>query len=143
MFTAVTMTISVATWTFSALKFQADMGILLCFMFLVNMFGAILLLPALAAYLVGDRKTPGQGEGCVETQDRASTARSVVWSVGTGPGGCRVRTAQRVRRSWMSWSRRSMNLRSFSLTSSPPMPITSPSRAARATRVASDSTNSP
>jgi hypothetical protein len=56
-FTAVTMTISVATWTFSALKFQADMGILLCFMFLVNMFGAILLLPALAAYLVGDRKT--------------------------------------------------------------------------------------
>ena len=56
-FTAVTMTISVATWTFSDLKFQADMGILLCFMFLVNMFGAILLLPALAAYLVGDRKT--------------------------------------------------------------------------------------
>jgi predicted RND superfamily exporter protein len=46
----------VATWIFSALKFQADMGILLAFMFLVNMFGAILLLPALAAYLVGDRK---------------------------------------------------------------------------------------
>ena len=55
-FTAVTMTISVATWTFSALKFQADMGILLAFMFLVNAFGAILLLPALAAYLVGDRR---------------------------------------------------------------------------------------
>ncbi len=55
-FTAATMTISVATWTFSALKFQADMGILLSFMFLVNAFGAILLLPALAAYLVGDRK---------------------------------------------------------------------------------------
>jgi len=55
-FTAVTMTISVATWTFSALKFQADMGILLAFMFLVNAVAAILLLPALAAYLVGDRK---------------------------------------------------------------------------------------
>jgi len=54
-FTAATMTISVGTWTFSALKFQADMGILLAFMFLVNAFGAILLLPALAAYLVGDR----------------------------------------------------------------------------------------
>ncbi len=54
-FTAVTMTISVGTWIFSALKFQADMGILLAFMFLVNVFGAILLLPALAAYLVGDR----------------------------------------------------------------------------------------
>ena len=59
-FTAVTMTVSVATWMFSALKFQADMGILLAFMFLVNAFGAILLLPALAAYLVGDRskRTP-------------------------------------------------------------------------------------
>ena len=44
------------------MKFQADMGILLCFMFLVNMFGAILLLPALAAYLVGDRKTPARAK---------------------------------------------------------------------------------
>lgn len=51
-FTAVTMTLSVATWAFSTLKFQADMGILLAFMFLVNMFGSILLLPALAAWLV-------------------------------------------------------------------------------------------
>jgi len=54
LFTAVTMTISVGTWYFSALKFQADMGILLAFMFLVNVFGAILLAPALAAYLVRD-----------------------------------------------------------------------------------------
>jgi predicted RND superfamily exporter protein len=49
-FTAVTMSIGVATWAFSALKFQADMGLLLAFMFLVNMFGAILLLPALGAW---------------------------------------------------------------------------------------------
>ena len=62
-FTAVTMTVSVATWMFSALKFQADMGILLCFMFLVNMFGAILLLPALAAYLVGDRRKKPAANG--------------------------------------------------------------------------------
>lgn len=54
-FTAVTMTISVATWSMSALKFQADMGLLLAFMFLVNMLGAILLLPALAAYLYAGR----------------------------------------------------------------------------------------
>ncbi|MBK6638020.1 MAG: MMPL family transporter [Rhodocyclaceae bacterium] len=54
-FTAVTMTISVLTWMGSALKFQQDMGLLLAFMFLVNMFGAILLLPALAAFLVGER----------------------------------------------------------------------------------------
>ena len=52
LFTAVTMTISVATWVFSPLKFQADMGVLLAFMFLVNVFAAILLLPALAAFLV-------------------------------------------------------------------------------------------
>ncbi len=49
-FTAVTMSLGVATWAASALKFQADMGLLLAFMFLVNMFGALLLLPALAAW---------------------------------------------------------------------------------------------
>jgi predicted RND superfamily exporter protein len=53
-FTAVTMSIGVGTWAFSALKFQADMGILLAFMFLVNMLGALLLLPALAALLLGN-----------------------------------------------------------------------------------------
>jgi uncharacterized protein len=52
LFTAVTMTVSVATWAFSPLKFQADMGVLLAFMFLVNVFAAILLLPAIAAFLV-------------------------------------------------------------------------------------------
>ncbi|MEH6471596.1 MAG: efflux RND transporter permease subunit [Halopseudomonas sp.] len=52
LFTAVMMTVSVITWYFSDLKFQADMGILLAFMFLVNAFGAILLAPALAAYLL-------------------------------------------------------------------------------------------
>ena len=62
LFTAVTMTISVMTWAFSTLKFQADMGILLGFMFLVNVFGAILLLPALAAYIVGERMNPHHGK---------------------------------------------------------------------------------
>ncbi len=51
-FTAVTMTIGVATWAFSALKFQADMGVLLAFMFFLNMVGALFLLPALASYLL-------------------------------------------------------------------------------------------
>jgi predicted RND superfamily exporter protein len=56
-FTAVTMSIGVATWAFSPLKFQADMGLLLAFMFLVNVFGAVLLLPALACWLnVGRRR---------------------------------------------------------------------------------------
>ncbi|MEX0899441.1 MAG: MMPL family transporter [Gammaproteobacteria bacterium] len=47
-FTGMTLAIGVSTWMFSALKFQADMGILLTFMFLLNMVGAVLLLPALA-----------------------------------------------------------------------------------------------
>ncbi|KRW57438.1 efflux RND transporter permease subunit [Pseudomonas sp. TTU2014-080ASC] len=49
-FTAITMSIGVCTWAFAPLKFQADMGVLLAFMFLVNVFGAIFLLPALAAW---------------------------------------------------------------------------------------------
>ena len=51
-FTGVTLAIGVATWVFSPLKFQADIGIMLTFMFLVNMLGAIVLLPALARWLV-------------------------------------------------------------------------------------------
>ncbi|MCA1798734.1 MAG: MMPL family transporter [Xanthomonadaceae bacterium] len=47
-FTGITLAIGVSTWIFSALKFQADMGILLTFMFVLNMVGAVLLLPALA-----------------------------------------------------------------------------------------------
>jgi predicted RND superfamily exporter protein len=59
-FTALTMSVGVGSWAFSTLKFQADMGILLAFMFLVNMLGAILLLPALATLLLG---RPVRGAG--------------------------------------------------------------------------------
>jgi predicted RND superfamily exporter protein len=52
MFTGITLAIGVVTWIFSPLKFQADMGILLTFMFFVNMLGAMFLLPALACFLV-------------------------------------------------------------------------------------------
>ena len=56
-FTAITMSIGVGSWAFAMLKFQADMGILLAFMFLVNVFGAIFLLPAMAYWLdVGAKK---------------------------------------------------------------------------------------
>ena len=54
-FTAIILGLGVMTWIFSDLKFQADMGIMLTFMFLVNMLGAILLLPALAAWLLPKR----------------------------------------------------------------------------------------
>jgi predicted RND superfamily exporter protein len=49
-FTGLTLAIGVSTWIFSSLKFQADMGLLLTFMFLVNMLGAIILLPAMARW---------------------------------------------------------------------------------------------
>ncbi len=62
-FTAVTMTIGVGTWAFSALKFQADMGILLAFMFFLNMLGALFLLPALAAFLLKSPSPLGEGRG--------------------------------------------------------------------------------
>jgi len=61
-FTGVTLAIGVATWVFSPLKFQADIGIMLTFMFLVNMLAAIVLLPALAAWLIHP-----QGLGAAQT----------------------------------------------------------------------------
>lgn len=51
-FTAITLAVGVGTWLFSALQFQADMGVLLAFMFIFNMIGAMLLLPALARLLL-------------------------------------------------------------------------------------------
>ncbi|HUQ11445.1 MAG TPA: MMPL family transporter [Steroidobacteraceae bacterium] len=51
-FTGITLAIGVVTWVFSPLQFQADIGIMLTFMFFVNMLGAILLLPALASLFV-------------------------------------------------------------------------------------------
>ena len=60
-FTGCTLAIGVATWIFSAIKFQADMGILLTFMFLWNMFGALWLLPALARFLLRPEKLVKKG----------------------------------------------------------------------------------
>lgn len=59
LFTAVILALGVMTWIFSDLKFQADMGIMLTFMFLVNMLGAIVLLPALASWLLPDEVEVG------------------------------------------------------------------------------------
>ena len=59
-FTALTLAIGVSTWAFSALKFQADMGLLLAFMFMINMVMAVTVLPALAVVLemIVPRKEP-------------------------------------------------------------------------------------
>ncbi|QLA81603.1 RND family transporter [Acidovorax sp. JMULE5] len=52
MLTGVTLAVGVITWVASPIKFQADMGLLLAFMFLWNMLGALVLLPALAHFLL-------------------------------------------------------------------------------------------
>ncbi|HSD39781.1 MAG TPA: MMPL family transporter [Rhodocyclaceae bacterium] len=48
----VTLAASVVTWAWSPIKFQADMGILLTFMLLWNMLGALVLIPALSHFLL-------------------------------------------------------------------------------------------
>jgi len=55
-YTALTLAAGVAMWMFSDLKFQADMGILLTFMFVVNMLAAIIFLPALCRWLLRPRE---------------------------------------------------------------------------------------
>jgi predicted RND superfamily exporter protein len=47
-----TMAAGVIPWIWSPIKFQADMGILLSFMFLWNMIGALVLIPALSYFLL-------------------------------------------------------------------------------------------
>ena len=51
-YTALTLAVGVGTWVFSDLKFQADMGVMLTFMFVVNMIAAIVFLPALCRWLL-------------------------------------------------------------------------------------------
>lgn len=64
-FTGLTLAIGVGTWIYSPIKFQADMGLMLTFMFFWNMLGALLFLPALA-YLFYSRDERDQG---VATED--------------------------------------------------------------------------
>ncbi|KRB93589.1 RND transporter [Noviherbaspirillum sp. Root189] len=68
--TGITLAIGVATWALSPIKFQADMGILLAFMFLWNMVGALVLLPALAYFLLPGAKGAAVQEDASETTGR-------------------------------------------------------------------------
>jgi uncharacterized protein len=66
--TGVTLGIAVATWAFSPIKFQADMGILLAFMFVWNMLGTLILLPALAHFLLRPTARAAQATPLAERQ---------------------------------------------------------------------------
>jgi hypothetical protein len=77
------MAAGVVTWAWSPIKFQADMGILLTFMFLWNMVGALTLIPALSAFLlkgIGQEHAPVSGvaepaRAAAATDKRAGGAR--------------------------------------------------------------------
>ncbi|VVQ30451.1 hypothetical protein PS943_01838 [Pseudomonas fluorescens] len=56
--TGITLGVAVLTWVLSPIKFQADMGILLGFMFIWNMVGALVLVPALAHFLLKPKNPP-------------------------------------------------------------------------------------
>jgi predicted RND superfamily exporter protein len=58
MLTGITLSIGVATWLASPIKFQADMGALLAFMFLWNMLGALVLVPSLSVFLLKPQRGP-------------------------------------------------------------------------------------
>ncbi|WP_211106790.1 RND family transporter [Azospirillum sp. INR13] len=66
----VTLAAGVGVWALSPIKFQADMGILLTFMFLWNMVGALVLIPALSHFLMRGKKERD------ETARRAAAAKT-------------------------------------------------------------------
>jgi len=55
----ITLAAGVVTWIFSPIKFQGDMGILLTFMFLYNMIGALVLIPSLSYFLLNKKEHAG------------------------------------------------------------------------------------
>jgi len=75
MLTGITLALAVGTWALSPIKFQADMGTLLAFMFVWNMVGALVLLPALAHFLLRPAPVAIQpSTTLMETPDARQTA---------------------------------------------------------------------
>ena len=82
-----TMAAGVVTWAWSPIKFQADMGILLTFMFIWNMLGALILVPALSHFLLrnfaagkkdGKISSPAQVPVPIATQPTRSEKQAVI-----------------------------------------------------------------
>jgi len=61
----ITLAAAVITWVWSPIKFQADMGILLAFMFLWNMLGALVIVPSLATFLLQPKQSTAASSGPV------------------------------------------------------------------------------
>jgi predicted RND superfamily exporter protein len=78
-----TMAAGVVTWAWSPIKFQADMGLLLTFMFLWNMVGALVLIPALSHFLlkgVGKSQHHEASADAQATEAATATAASLPMS---------------------------------------------------------------
>lgn len=69
----ITLAAGVVGWAWSPIKFQADMGILLTFMFLWNMLGALIGVPALSYFLLR-----GTQPALAEAGEKAATPRASV-----------------------------------------------------------------
>lgn len=69
-FTGLSLAVGVIFWMFSSIKFQADMGLLLTFMFLWNMVGALWLLPALARFVLKKDYIAGKGKTLKEIRGK-------------------------------------------------------------------------
>ncbi|HEN8799249.1 TPA: MMPL family transporter [Pseudomonas putida] len=63
----ITLAVGVVGWAWSPIKFQADMGLLLTFMFLWNMLGALVLIPALSHFLLRGQGAPAPAEAQAAT----------------------------------------------------------------------------
>jgi len=63
----ITLAAAVITWVWSPIKFQADMGILLAFMFLWNMLGALVIVPSLATFLLQPKASAAATAGPMPT----------------------------------------------------------------------------
>ncbi|MNF30090.1 MMPL family protein [compost metagenome] len=70
----VTLAAGVITWAWSPIKFQADMGILLTFMFVWNMVGALILIPALSHFLLRTEADRTEVASCQENGDKRADA---------------------------------------------------------------------
>jgi uncharacterized protein len=78
----VTLAAGVVTWAWSPIKFQADMGILLTFMFLWNMVGALIMIPALSYFLLRPKAVQSE-DGVSVPAAAAKTERAPERKYGT------------------------------------------------------------
>ncbi|HWD32116.1 MAG TPA: MMPL family transporter [Pseudomonas sp.] len=76
----ITLAAGVVGWAWSPIKFQADMGILLTFMFLWNMLGALILIPALSHFLLPGTKAQATAHSTVPSGGLQNTTKEVEYS---------------------------------------------------------------